>query len=68
MIGAVGGAGFFLFAMIAMIVGAAWAFYRISVIERPKTHEHKFLAMPKTSMVAAELADGDMAAADGRNG
>jgi MFS family permease len=61
LIGMVGGAGFFLFAMISMALGAAWAFYRISVVERPKTHEQKFLAMPKTSIVAAELADGETA-------
>jgi MFS family permease len=57
LIGALGGAGFFLFAMISMMLGAGWTFYRISVIERPKTHEQKFLAMPKTSIVAAELVD-----------
>lgn len=58
-IGAVGGPGFFLFAMVSMILGAAWAFYRISVIERPRSHEQKFLPMPKTSIVVAELADGE---------
>ena len=52
-----GGAGFFLFVLIAMALGAAWAFYRISVIERPKVHEQRFVAVPKTSIVATELAE-----------
>lgn len=57
LMGQMGGEGFFLFVVSVMTIGAAWSFYRISVIERPKRHEHKFLAVPKTSMVAAEIAE-----------
>ncbi|MFU8813983.1 MAG: MFS transporter [Pseudomonadales bacterium] len=59
LIGALGGEGFFLFAAVSMLLGAGWAFYRISVVERSRSHEQKFLAMPKTSIVAAELADAE---------
>lgn len=52
-----GGEGFFLFALVSMAMGAAWTFYRISVMERPRAHENRFVAVPRTSMVAAELAD-----------
>jgi MFS family permease len=52
-----GGEGFFLFAAVSMALGAAWTFYRISVIERPRRHEQRFMAVPKTSIVATELAD-----------
>lgn len=52
-----GGAGFFLFAAAALLLGALWALYRISVVERPSRHEHRFLAVPRTSIVAAELAE-----------
>ncbi len=52
-----GGEGFFLFALVPLALGAAWAFYRISVVERPKVHEQSFVAMPKTSVVATELVE-----------
>lgn len=51
-----GGEGFFLFAAVSMALGGAFALHRISVIERPKHHEQKFAPMPRTSIVAAELA------------
>jgi MFS family permease len=57
LVAGLGGEGFFLYALVSMALGAAWAFYRISVIERPKHHEQRFVAVPKTSIVAAELAD-----------
>lgn len=50
-----GGEGFFVFALMSLALGAAWALYRISVVERPKHHEHRFVAVPKTSIVATEL-------------
>lgn len=65
---AAGGEGFFLFAGGAMALGAAWALYRIAVIERPGHHEQKFMAVPRTSIVATELVEPEPApdaAADG---
>jgi MFS family permease len=68
LIGALGGSGFFLFAAVSMALGAAWAAYRISVVERPRTHVQKFRSMPRTSIVAAELVEDPegMAPADER--
>ena len=57
-----GGEGFFLFALAVMALGAAWAFYRISVIERPRVHEQRFVAVPKTSIVATGLAEPEPSA------
>ncbi len=51
-----GGEGFFLFAVFGLALGAAWAFYRVAVVERPSHHEQKFVALPRTSFVAGELA------------
>jgi MFS family permease len=59
LMGRLGGEGFFLFAMVAMALGAAWALYRVAVIERPRHHEQRFVAVPRTSIVAVELAAGD---------
>lgn len=59
----VGGEGFFLFTLGVMALGAVWALYRISVVERPKVHEHRFVAVPKTSIVATELAEPEPATA-----
>lgn len=56
-IAALGGRGFFVHASAAMILGALWAFYRIAMVERPSQHDHRFLAVPRTSIVAAELAE-----------
>ncbi len=64
-----GGGAFFLFVAGSMGTGAAWAFYRISVIERPRVHEHRFMVVPKTSVVAAELAElAEAAEADAGRG
>ena len=54
-IGYYGGVGFFLFAAVCMVLGAAWSVYRIRRVERPSQHEHRFQAVPKTSVVVAEL-------------
>ncbi len=51
-----GGEGFFVFAMASLTPGALWALYRITVVERPKIHEQRFVAVPKTSIVATVLA------------
>jgi hypothetical protein len=59
LMGRLGGEGFFLFATVAMALGAAWALYRVAVIERPRHHEQRFVAVPRTSIVAVELAAGD---------
>ena len=55
-----GGEGFFLFAGVSMALGGAFALHRISVIERPKRHEQKFAPVPRTSIVAAELAEPEV--------
>jgi MFS family permease len=52
-----GGSGFFLFVSASMALGVVWTVYRISVVERSRTHEHAFLAVPKSSMVATEMAE-----------
>lgn len=57
LVGELGGQGFFLFAAVSLGLGGAFALHRISVIERPRRHEQKFMAVPKTSIVAAELAE-----------
>jgi MFS family permease len=57
MVGQMGGAGFFLFAAIGLGLGALFALHRISVVERPRRHQQKFMAVPKTSIVAAGLAE-----------
>ncbi|MFW6093015.1 MAG: MFS transporter [Pseudomonadota bacterium] len=54
---ALGVSGFFPFVAVTMALGAVWAFYRISVVERPRVHEQRFMGVPKTSVVAAELAE-----------
>ena len=56
LVAGMGGEGFFLFVLTTMAAGAGWAFYRISVIERPKVHDQRFIAVPKTSIVATTLA------------
>ncbi|MEQ9005402.1 MAG: MFS transporter [Pseudomonadales bacterium] len=56
-----GGEGFFLFAGVSMALGGAFALQRISVIERPRRHEQKFAPVPRTSIVAAELAEPEQA-------
>jgi MFS family permease len=55
-----GGEGFFLFAGVSMALGGVFALHRISVIERPKRHEQKFAPVPRTSIVAAELAEPEV--------
>lgn len=55
-----GGEGFFLFAGVSMALGGAFALHRISVIERPRRHEQKFAPVPRTSIVAAELAEPEV--------
>jgi MFS family permease len=65
LVAAMGGAGFFLFALLTMSLGAAWAFYRISMVERPRRHEQRFVAVPKTSIVATGLADQGGVAGEG---
>lgn len=57
LVGWLGGEGFFLFAGISMALGGAFALHRISVIERPRRHDHKFVPVPRTTIVAAELAE-----------
>lgn len=54
-----GGVGFFLFAAICMVAGAAWAAWRIRYVERPDQHDNRFQVLPKTSAVVAELATED---------
>lgn len=54
-----GGVGFFLFAAICMVAGAAWAAWRIRYVERPDQHDNRFQVLPKTSAVVAELATVD---------
>jgi MFS family permease len=56
LVGWVGGAGFFIYAAICLGLGAAWAFYRISVTERPRQSEAPFVILPKTTPVVAELS------------
>lgn len=60
-VGYYGGAGFYLFTAVCMVLGAVWAVYRIRHVERPKHHEHRFQSLPKTSPMVAELADEDFA-------
>lgn len=62
LVAALGGEGFFAFAAFAMLLGAGWAYYRVIMIERPSHHEQRFVAVPRTSMVAAELAPESAAA------
>lgn len=57
LVGEYGGQVFFLFAAVSLGLGGVFALHRISVIERPRHHEQKFMAVPKTSIVAAELAE-----------
>lgn len=56
-IGAAGAQGFFLFTLVSLSLGGLFAIHRISVIERPKHHEQRFQSLPRTSFVAAELAE-----------
>ena len=63
---AMGGGGFFVFAIAGMGLGGLWALYRIAVIERPRHHDQPFTAVPRTSFVATELVDeGPVAAEEG---
>lgn len=57
--GRLGGDGFFVYALGGMVLGAAWAYYRVAVIERPRHHEHAFTLMPRTSFVVTELVGGE---------
>jgi MFS family permease len=64
LVGSLGGEGFFLFGGVSLALGGAFALHRISVVERPRRHEQKFMAVPKTSIVAAELAQPEPPAAE----
>ncbi|MGR9092917.1 MAG: MFS transporter, partial [Gammaproteobacteria bacterium] len=46
LVGRYGGAGFFLFAAVCMVLGASWAACRIRHVDRSKQHEHRFQALP----------------------
>jgi MFS family permease len=60
---AFGGEGFFLFCGCCMALGAAWAWFRVAVADRPRHHEHAFVAVPRTSIVATELAAAELSPA-----
>jgi MFS family permease len=60
---AFGGEGFFLFSGCCMALGAAWAWFRVAVADRPRHHEHAFVAVPRTSIVATELAAAELSPA-----
>ena len=58
-VGWLGGSGFFLFVMICLGLGAATAFYRISVVERSSEPKPSVAILPKTTPVIAELSVDD---------
>jgi len=67
-VGWMGGSGFFLFVMICLGLGAAAAFYRISVVERSSAHKPSVAILPKTTPVVAELSFDEGHPEPGRGG
>ena len=51
-----GGKGFFMYLLACFVLAALWAFYRIIVVERPRTHEHTFEMVPETTPVVVTLS------------
>jgi MFS family permease len=60
LIGVMGGGGFFLYVAVAFGLAAAWAFYRIATVERPRRGDQAFVGLPRTTPVAAELSLPEM--------
>ena len=60
LIGVMGGGGFFLYVAVAFGLAAAWAFYRIATVERPRGGDQAFVGLPRTTPVAAELSLPEM--------
>jgi len=50
-----GAAAFFLYAFVCLLLPAVWTFYRVSVVDRPHQHAHRFPGVPRTTQVAAAL-------------
>jgi MFS family permease len=52
-----GGSVFFLYLAVCFGLAAAWAAYRIVLVDRPQTYEHTFESVPKTTPVILELSN-----------